>query len=74
MKKDTGEIVILEEGELGLITEALKKQEESVRRERFYSREHPEYFYDMYLERYSRILNKLSFTTKFIKVPKKFWF
>lgn len=74
MKKEKYEIVELEDGEISLIIEALKKMEKKVREDRFYRHEHPEGFYDIFLERYGRLLNKLSLSTKIIKIPESMRF
>jgi len=74
MKKKTHEQIELEYEEMSLIIEALQKQEKKIREDRFYRREHPEAFYDVFLERYVRLLNKLSLSTKIINVPKSMQF
>ena len=74
MKKEKYETVELEEGEVALIIEALKVMEKKVRDDRIYRRDHPEGFYDIYLERYNRLLNKLSLSTRIIKVPESMKF
>jgi len=63
----------LESDELHLIIEALRKQEEKIREERFYRRSQPEGFYNIYLERYWRLLDKLDRRLPnpiYIKLPK----
>ena len=70
MKNEKLEVVELESGEMALIIEALKKMEARIREERFYRHDHPEGFYDIWIERYNRLLNKLSLSTRIIKVPK----
>lgn len=50
----------LDTGEVALIFEALKAQEKKVRDDMFYRPEHPRGFYEMYLDRYNKLLNDFS--------------
>lgn len=48
----------LDSGEVALIYEALKIQEKKIREEMFYRPEHPRGFYEMYIDRYNKLLNE----------------
>lgn len=67
------DLIEFDNAELALLLEAVKKQIKSVEEERFYRRTHPEGFYNIYLERYWRIVEKLDRKLPkaiFIKMPK----
>lgn len=69
-KKDTIE---LDSSEVALLLEAIKAQIKEVEHERFYSHRHPEGFYQIYLERYHIIEQKLNLPVPkvlFVKMPK----
>ena len=72
-KKNKEIIIELEDGELSLIVEALKKQVKKVWEDKFYRAYHPECFYDIYIKRYGRLIEKLDVRVPkavFIKMPK----
>lgn len=63
----------LDSAEVSLITEAVKEKLSRVREERFYRQDHPDGFYEIYLQRYSRILDKLNIRVPrvlYVKMPK----
>jgi len=67
------DIIELDSGEVSLLLEAVKKQIKKVEEERFYRHEHPDAFYDIYLERYWNLVKKLDRRIPhaiFIKMPK----
>lgn len=69
--KDT--FIEIDRGELSLIIEALEKMRKKVEEDRFYRNDHPREFYDIYLERYWRLIEKLDVKIPkaiFIKMPK----
>lgn len=73
IEKKPSNVVELSGDEVSLIMEALKNMEKKVREDMFYRREHPNAFYEIYLERYYRIMNKLDIRIPkaiFIKMPK----
>lgn len=62
----------LDSGEIALIYEALKIQEDKVREAMFYRKEQPRAFYEIYIERYNKLLSKFQgeplFTLKELKL------
>ena len=73
MKKKDFDLVEFDNEEISLLLEAVKNQIKKVEEERFYRNQHPEGFYDIYLERYWEIVNKLDRKLPravFIKMPK----
>jgi len=70
-KKD--DIIELDSAEVSLLLEAVKKQIERVKEEKFYRNEHPDSFYEIYLERYWNLVKKFDRKIPyaiFIKMPK----
>jgi len=66
-------IIELDESEIALILEAVKKQIKAVEWEKFYRREHPGVFYDGFIKKYYSIVKKLDRRIPypvFIKMPK----
>ena len=63
--KESNLTIELEDGEVNLIMEALKNQLKKVKEESFYSPKHERGFYEIYIDRYYRLLNKLD-----VKLPK----
>jgi hypothetical protein len=59
IKKDKKIIIEIESGELSLIIEALKNMEKRVHEDMFYRHDHPQGFYEIYFERYNRLIGKL---------------
>lgn len=55
------------------ILEAVKKQIKNIKEERFYRHDHPDCFYDIYIDRYWNLVKKLDRKIPyavFIKMPK----
>jgi hypothetical protein len=70
-KKD--DVIEFDNAEIALLLEAIKAQIKKVEEERFYRHQHPEGFYNIYLERYWKIAGKLDQKLPkvvFIKMPK----
>jgi hypothetical protein len=69
----TTDLVEFDNSEITLLLEAVKGQIKRVEEDRFYRHQHPGDFYDIYLERYWRIVEKLDRKLPravFIKMPK----
>jgi len=63
----------LDNAELSLIIEALKVMRDKTEEERFYRTMHPQEFYNIYLVRYGRLIDKLDVRVPkavFLKMPK----
>jgi len=72
MAKDKKETFQLDNGEVALIFEALKEQEKKVRDEMYYRPQHPRGFYEIYLDRYNKLLNDFSGTPRVVIKEMKF--
>lgn len=65
--KPEGEPYYLTDDETVLIMEALKNHEKKIREEKFYRHDHPDLFYEVFLERLWKIMNKIDRPIRIIK-------